>query len=96
MNITTVVKNIVHEVTKEFNIESTVKVEVRTDNGSYKSMEYYIISKDLEQRGVYVQSNNGIHTVSHGFHSPSDNKSDLIQLIIVGRVAERLLKENLK
>jgi len=44
--------------------------------------------------GIYDGSGN--YTTSHGVYSPSDMKSDLLQQAICGRIAERLLTENLK
>tara|TARA_R110000803_G_C11946229_1_gene317136 strand:- start:555 stop:842 length:288 start_codon:yes stop_codon:yes gene_type:complete len=90
--INTIVKNIIFEVSKEFNIEPLdVNINMEFD----WSLEFEFIGENLFKRGLTVRYGNG-YTVSHGIHSPSDSTSDLLQQVICGRVAERLLKENLK
>ena len=90
--INTIVRNIIFEVSKEFNIEPLdVKISMEFD----WSLEFVFEGENLLSRGVTVRYSNG-YSVSHGIHSPSDSTSDLLQQVICGRVAERLLKENLK
>lgn len=89
-----IVRNVAHEVAVEFGLEIDIKVSMEFD----WSIDFEIISPFNLKRSVTVK-NNGLYcgyTVSHGIHSPSDTKSDLIQQIICGRVADRLYKENFK
>jgi hypothetical protein len=89
-----IVKNVLHEVSVEFDFNLEVKVTMEFD----WSIDFDIISEGLLTRSLSVK-NNGLYcgyTVSHGIHSPNDTKSDLLQQIICGRVADRLYKENFK
>ena len=90
--INTIVRNIIFEVSKEFNIEP---LDVKIDMEFEWSLEFVFVGEGLLSRGVTVRHSNA-YTVSHGIHSPSDSTSDLLQQIICGRVADRLLKENFK
>jgi len=90
-----IVRNIIKDVGNQFDIELVVTSPIEFD----WSVDFKITSDTLLSRGLtvrYVSSKNDGYSVSHGIHSPSDTRSDLIQQIICGRVAERLLVENLK
>ena len=88
-----IVRNIIHEVSKEFDVIFDVKIGMEFND----SIEFYFNSMGTLERGVTVREGfRGGYSVSHGIHSPSDTKSDLLQQIICGRVADRLFKENFK
>jgi hypothetical protein len=89
-----IVRNFVHEVAKDLKIDIQVNdiKEFETDS----KLEFEIFGSDLVTRSLYVHNHGNGYTISHGIHSPSHNTSDLIQNIVVGRVAQRLLEENSK
>jgi hypothetical protein len=89
-----VVRNMVHEVSKELNIDLNVNdiKDFETDN----KVEFEMFGSDLVTRSLYVHNHGNGYSISHGVHSPSHGTSDLIQSIVVGRVAQRFLEENSK
>lgn len=89
-----IVRNFVHEVSKELNLD--IKVNDIKDFETDTKVEFEIFGSDLVTRSLYVYNHGKGYTISHGIHSPSHGVSDLIQSIVVGRVAQRLLEENLK
>jgi hypothetical protein len=87
-----IVKNITHEVSKELGIQIDVVIDIEFD----WVIEFKLKGIGLLDRSLTVR-NNGTYCgyfVSHGIHSPSETKSDLVQAIIVGKVGERLFYEN--
>ncbi len=95
--ISTIVRNIIFEVSKEFGFEP---FDVKMNNEFDWSLEFEFVGEveGVLKRSLTVRHRDGKdgYSVSHGIHSPSDGTSDLLQQIICGRVADRLLKENLK
>jgi predicted PP-loop superfamily ATPase len=98
------VRNIRAKVSKEFSVEIIVKLE-DTDMGWVTDFEFEIVLGDMKlgkheiiKRGVTVRNSGGKdgYTISRGIHSPANTQADLIQQIICGKVANRLLKENNK
>ena len=91
--VNTIVRNAIHEVSVTFGMP-IVEVKVSTEFDWRLEFEFTVTGG--LKRGVTV-TNDGRkwgYTVSHGIHSPSDTKSDLLQQAICGRIAERLLHEN--
>ena len=88
----TIVRNAVYEIAKEFGVELDANVEFEVSDFR---VEFKIVGKGLSDRSLTVHHNNQYgYSVSHGIHSPSDTKSDMLQLMIVGKVANRLFIEN--
>ena len=90
--IITIVKNAAFEIAKEFGVDLEAVIDYDAE-GQY--VEFKIIGEGLLDRGLRVRydSRDG-YSVSHGFHSPSQAKSDILQLMVVGKVANRLFTEN--
>lgn len=88
-----IVRNIIHEISLELN---TPIEDVKIGISFYWSIEFQFTVVGGLTRGLTVRNDGRKwgYTVSHGIHSPSDTKSDLIQQAICGRVAERFIKEN--
>ena len=93
-NIINTVNSIVDSVGKQLGYELQLNVydESYSDSmrleGSYKDT-------DLLSRTFTIRAQNGRKfEVSNGWHSPSHLESDSIQKIIVGKIAESLLKIN--
>jgi len=85
-----VVKNVISDLGREIKKDFDVHIEMtleHTTSFNYKS-------DGLLERTLQVREYEGEYTISHGTHSPSDVKSDLYQLIICGRIADRFLIEN--
>lgn len=89
-----IVRNAIHEVSVAFE----VAIECNESPMEFdRSVEFDFTPFKGRKRGVTVRDDGrGNYTTSHGFHSPADMKSDLLQQAICGRIAERLLTENLK
>lgn len=91
--VNTIVRNAIHEVSVQYGMPIVdVKVAMEFD----WSVEFEFTVTGGLKRGVTVKNDGRYcgYSVSHGIHSPSDTKSDLIQQAICGRIAERLLHEN--
>ena len=93
--VNTIVRNAIHEVSVAF---GTPIVDVKKTMEFDWSVEFEFTVTGGLKRGVTVKNDGRYcgYTVSHGIHSPSDTKSDLLQQAICGRIAERLLTENFK
>jgi hypothetical protein len=89
-----IVRNFVHEVSKDLNID--IQVNDIKDFETDTKVEFEIFGSDLVTRSLHVHHHGNGYSISHGIHSPSHGTSDLIQSIVVGRVAQRLLEKNSK
>ena len=93
--INTIVRNIIHEVSKEFNLgELTVKMG---DTFPW-SLEFEFTGENFPTKALTVRYSDtkGNYTVSRSIHSPSTDLSDTVQQVVVGRIAERILLNNIK
>jgi hypothetical protein len=76
------------------------KFDVKIRDESYSghvSIDCEYTTNDLQPRSMYIkqQGNRGFD-VSFGIHSPSDLESDLVQKMIAGTIAEKILTLNLE
>ena len=88
-----IIRNAIHEVSVQYGMPITdVKVAIEFD----WSVEFEFTVSGGLKRGLTVRNDGRYcgYSVSHGIHSPSDIKSDLIQQAICGRIAERLIHQN--
>ena len=87
-----IVKNTAFEIGKEFGVELEAIIDYESE-GQY--VEFKLVGKDLLDRSLRVRHDfRDKYRVSHGIHSPSQAKSDMLQLMVVGKVANRLFIEN--
>lgn len=93
--INTIVRNIIFEVSQEFNLgELTVKM---IDAFPW-SIEFEFGGENFPTKAIAVRHSEtkNTTTVSRSIHSPSTDLSDTVQQIVVGRIAERILLNNIK
>jgi len=85
-----VVKNVISDLGKEVKKDFDVHIERTSENTTCFNYK----ADGLTKRSLQVTEYEGEYTITHGTHSPSQAKSDLYQLIICGRIADRFLIEN--
>lgn len=91
--INTIVRNIIFEVSNEFNLG---ELAVKMIDAFPWSIEFEFTGENIPTKALTVRFNESKNTysVSRSIHSPSTDLSDTVQQVVVGRIADRILKDN--
>jgi hypothetical protein len=93
--INTIVRNIIFEVSQEFNLG---ELKVKMVDAFPWTIEFEFGGDSFPTKAITVRhsESNNTTTVSRSIHSPSTDLSDTVQQVVVGRIAERILQNNIK